>query len=182
MSCATRSSADREKRTKPTVRIPIVRRGAPRACGSSSATPGSGRARAPASGPGWRAWPPGASAARWPSRSSPMPASTHSTRDSATKTSDDVLSFPSEDQSRAWHVAPRTSHLAPRSSWRHRHLHHDCPPPGTRRRHSYAAELKVLALHGLLHLWLRSRPPERRRPDGARRASLARAGGLRTGP
>ena len=63
----------------------------------------------------------------------------------------DVLSFPS-DAPRAFRLAPRASRLAPRS------LGDIVIAGGVARRqardagHSYATELKVLALHGLLHL------------------------------
>jgi probable rRNA maturation factor len=68
-------------------------------------------------------------------------------RDKAT----DVLSFPG-DAPRASRLAPRASRLAPRF------LGDIVIAGGVARRqareagHSYAAELKVLALHGLLHL------------------------------
>jgi probable rRNA maturation factor len=93
----------------------------------------------------------------------------------------DVLSFPG-DAPRASQIAPRTSHLAPRL------LGDIVIAAGIARRqareagHSYAAELKVLALHGLLHLMGYDHHDP---TDGGRMARLERRlrsrGGLRAG-
>jgi probable rRNA maturation factor len=94
----------------------------------------------------------------------------------------DVLSFPSDDRARASHLVPRTSHLAPRS------LGDIVISTMTARRqaidagHSYASELKVLALHGLLHLlgYDHDHPTDRGRMARVERRLRAQ-GGLRAG-
>ena len=91
----------------------------------------------------------------------------------------DVLSFPS-DAPPASHLAPR--HLAPR------HLGDIVIARGVARRqaraagHSYTAELKVLALHGLLHLlgYDHHDPADEGRMARLERRLRAK-GGLRTG-
>ena len=96
--------------------------------------------------------------------------------------STDVLSFPA-DAPRTSRLGPRTSHLAPRTS-----LGDIVISSQTARRqakgagHSYATELKVLALHGLLHLLGYDHHDP---ADGGRMARVERRlrarGGLRAG-
>jgi probable rRNA maturation factor len=106
----------------------------------------------------------------------------------------DVLSFPSEQQtanhaSRASRLASRASRLAPHASrLAPRPLGDIVIAMGVARRqaraagHSYAAELKILALHGLLHLlgYDHERPGDRARMERIERRLRAK-GGLRAG-
>lgn len=88
----------------------------------------------------------------------------------------DVLSFPAE--SRTLSSAPRASRLAPRI------LGDIVIATAVARRqaraagHSYAAELKVLALHGLLHLlgYDHERPGDRARMERIERRLRAKGG------
>jgi probable rRNA maturation factor len=100
----------------------------------------------------------------------------------------DVLSFPS-DAPPASRLPPRTSRLAPRASrLAPRPLGDIVIARGVARRqareagHSYAAELKVLALHGLLHLlgYDHHDPADERRMVRLERRLRAK-GGLRAG-
>jgi probable rRNA maturation factor len=108
---------------------------------------------------------------------------TYRRKDSAT----DVLSFPSAPSRlapRAWRLAPRT----PPSALRVPHLGDIVIATGVARRqareacHPYATELKVLALHGLLHLlgYDHHAPSDRGRMARVERRLRAK-GGLRSG-
>jgi len=101
----------------------------------------------------------------------------------------DVLSFPSEDRSRASHIPPGASRVARRASHRApRSIGDIVISTMTARRqaidagHSYASELKVLALHGLLHLlgYDHDHPTDRGRMARVERRLRAQ-GGLRAG-
>ena len=100
----------------------------------------------------------------------------------------DVLSFPSAPGARrqAPGLAPRTSHLAPVRTWDDQYLGDIVIATGVARRqareagHSIATEMRVLALHGLLHL----AGYDHETDDGTMRrveARLRRRGGLGAG-
>jgi probable rRNA maturation factor len=100
----------------------------------------------------------------------------------------DVLSFPA-DAPRTAPLAPRASHLASRASrLAPRPLGDIVIAAGVARRqareagHTYAAELKILALHGLLHLlgYDHHDPAEEGRMARVERRLRAK-GGLRSG-
>jgi probable rRNA maturation factor len=88
----------------------------------------------------------------------------------------DVLSFPNDAAApRAWHLAPRSLGEIAISTVTARRQAREA-------RHSYRSELKVLALHGLLHLlgYDHDHPADRGRMARVERRLRAR-GGLRAG-
>ena len=112
------------------------------------------------------------------SRSSPTPRSVRLNRRFRRKDKPtDVLSFPGRAAR-----PPGSAPTGPRQPGRYRDRHRRGAAPGREAGHSYAAELKVLALHGLLHLLgYDHHAPDDRGRMARLEARLRRKGGLGAG-